>query len=80
MIGAVQDVPRCFGCEEPVTHDAVYAAPLCEHETCPTAVFHPLCLMEWREHAAERLEQFRAARAAFLRHVNGECECPPEDE
>lgn len=48
---ALQDVPVCFyfRCFEPVDRDLVFEAP-CGHEDCPSAVFHPLCLMHWREH------------------------------
>lgn len=45
----IQDLPRCFGCSEVVEHSPVFAAPLCEHEQCASAVWHGLCLMEWRE-------------------------------
>lgn len=54
---ALQERPVCFflGCVEPIEHDAVYEAP-CGHPECPSAVFHPLCLMKWREHR-EHLER-----------------------
>ncbi len=51
-------IPRCFQCQETVETDRVYAAP-CDHDTCGSAVFHPLCLMEWREHREARLRQLQ---------------------
>lgn len=47
---ALQEHPVCFffECAEVVDHDLVFEAP-CGHEGCPSAVFHPLCLMQWRE-------------------------------
>lgn len=47
---ALQDTPICFfvECAEPVDHDLVFEAP-CGHGDCASAVFHPLCLMKWRE-------------------------------
>lgn len=44
----IQEVPRCFMCTEPVEHDPVFEAP-CGHEDAASGVFHPLCLMKWRE-------------------------------
>lgn len=45
---AVQDVPVCFDCTDPVQTIPVYEAP-CGHDTCASVVFHGLCLMHWRE-------------------------------
>lgn len=44
----MQDRPVCFDCTETIEHSPVYEAP-CGHETCPSAVFHGLCLMQFRE-------------------------------
>ncbi len=57
----VQTRPVCWHCGERVEHDPIFAAP-CDHDECPSAVFHGLCLMEWREHR-NRLEE--AARDFF---------------
>lgn len=59
----MQDVPRCFGCKLPVEHDPIYEAPCGHegHEQCASSVFHPMCLMQWREdHAAMhvRMDEF----------------------
>lgn len=47
---ALQEHPVCFfpPCMKVIDHNPVYEAP-CGHEDCPSAVMHPLCLMEWRE-------------------------------
>ena len=48
----MQTVPRCFMCEEPVEYDPIFEAPCGhgeQHEACRSAIFHPLCLMKWRE-------------------------------
>lgn len=48
MSAAIQDRPVCFECKGIIEHSPVFAAP-CGHETCCSAVFHGLCLMEFRE-------------------------------
>lgn len=47
---ALQDRPVCFypPCAEFIEKDFVFEAP-CGHDDHPSAVFHPLCLMGWRE-------------------------------
>ena len=60
VLVSVQERPICWRCEAKVEYDPVYAAP-CDHESCPSAVFHGLCLMEWREErnrAEEALRDF----------------------
>jgi hypothetical protein len=76
----VQDRPRCFECEYVVEYDAVYSPPFCEHEECSSAVFHGLCLMAWREKRDQRMAQLQNAKAAFIRHLQGECGCPPQEQ
>lgn len=48
---ALQEQPVCFfpACGEVVDHDPVFEAP-CGHPAHPSAVFHPMCLMGWREY------------------------------
>jgi hypothetical protein len=48
---ALQRHPVCFfpPCGEAIDHDPVYESP-CGHEDHPSAVFHPICLMGWREY------------------------------
>ena len=49
----IHEVPICFSCEEQILYDPVFAAP-CDHEDHPSVVFHPLCLMEYRENRERR--------------------------
>lgn len=46
--------PICPGCKEEVDTDPLYES-LCGHDDCPSMVFHPICLMEYREHR-EKME------------------------
>lgn len=73
----IQEVPICFDCERRIesVSDAVFANPARDELDAPSAIFHPLCLMRWRERREEAMKRFRAAHEAFLRHVNGECSC-----
>lgn len=54
---ALQDAPICFHCGDAVEAMPVYEAP-CGHEGCPSAVFHGLCLMEYREHGQANMRKF----------------------
>lgn len=74
----IHERPNCFSCERPVDYDPVFAPPFDDSPTSISAVFHGLCLMEWRDRRQEVMERVRAARDAFFRHLNGECSCPPE--
>lgn len=55
---AVQDRPVCFKCDEVIETSAVFCAP-CDHDHHSSAVFHPLCLMEWREYRERREAHYR---------------------
>jgi hypothetical protein len=66
------DRPVCFWCawnERPLSErlvaasDAVFEA-LCGHDGCPSAVFHGICLMEFREDA--RFQYARARNNALI--------------
>jgi len=48
----VRRYPICWWCEKEVDTDPIYEA-LCGHDECPSAVFHGLCLMSWRERREE---------------------------
>lgn len=74
----IQERPRCFDCSEVVEYDAVYAPPFCEHPECASAVFHGICLMTWRERRADHMAIMDKARSAFMRHLDGDCNCPPQ--
>lgn len=53
----MQDRPICFECTTVVEHSPVYEAP-CGHERCRSAVFHGLCLMEYRERRDSAEDKF----------------------
>ena len=57
----IHERPRCFTGDGVVSHDPVFAAP-CDHAECPSVVWHPLCLMGFRENRDQR----RADMARFL--------------
>jgi len=50
--------PRCWGCSEVVDDDPIFEA-LCGHDECPSVVWHPMCLMRWREHLEESADLVR---------------------
>lgn len=56
----LQERPVCFfpDCFEVIDHDMVFEAP-CGHEDCPSATFHPLCLMQWREFKEDMEREIR---------------------
>lgn len=59
--------PLCWNCEEEVDTDPIYES-VCGHDDCPSNVFHPLCLMEWREQRDEAIRiinKFIAEHPAF---------------
>ena len=51
----IHDRPRCWVCAEIVEYDPIFAAP-CDHDSCPSVVFHGICLMEWREFRERRIQ------------------------
>lgn len=64
----IHERPLCFAGDGAVTHDPVFAAP-CDHEACPSVVWHPLCLMEFRESRERRrqdLGRFLERHEVFL--------------
>lgn len=54
----MQDRPVCFLCDRVIEYDPVYEAP-CGHEEHSSAVWHGLCLMEFREKRDEWFKEFR---------------------
>ncbi len=48
----MQARPVCALCSESIEDDFVYEAP-CGNDDCPSAVWHPECLMDWREMTEE---------------------------
>lgn len=82
---SLHDRPICWQCDLPIEgNDFVFAAP-CDHEECPSAVWHPLCLMEWRQHRDEALtkrqrwleEHLVRVEVQIARLDGGEPEEPP---
>lgn len=51
--------PLCWGCTEEVDTDPLYEAPCGHDEDCPTAVWHPACLVKWREHRDEAIQSIQ---------------------
>lgn len=68
----MQDIPRCFGCHDPVEHDPIFESPCGpEHHGCPSAVWHGLCLMKYRE-----VPEFRAQVVGFILSMGNDDHCP----
>lgn len=53
----MQERPRCMKCQTIIEWDMVFEAP-CGHDECVSAVFHPICLMEWREHREKIMRRY----------------------
>lgn len=51
-----QSRPVCFVDARPVDHPVFEAA--CGHDGCPSVVFHPICLSNWRAHREAYLARF----------------------
>lgn len=73
-------LPVCFARDGVVSHDAVFA-PLCEHEDCPSVVWHPICRMEFIDNVERRrqdlghfLEGHRIV-GLIVEPTDGEPEC-----
>lgn len=66
-------------CGKPVEHDPIYEAP-CGHEDHGSAVFHPLCLMEWREDRDALIARMRAYSQEFEQRINEAIERGREEE
>lgn len=63
----MQDRPVCFKCDKAIETNAemVFEAP-CGHDHHSSAVFHGLCLMDWREHRNHFMERLRAHMEEML--------------
>ena len=66
----VQDRPVCFECTETIEHSPVYEAP-CGHADCPSAIFHGLCLMTWREVRQEIEKRVAQIRKRWIEEHTG---------
>jgi hypothetical protein len=63
----MQNLARCFKCTEQIDYDPVFEAP-CGHDGCRSAVFHGICLMEWREHREELRKKMPSAYIVVFEH------------
>lgn len=68
----IQDRPVCFDCETRIDYDPVFAPPWHDDLTYPSAAFHGICLMRWRERRAY-------VRRVVERHLKRECSCYDPD-
>lgn len=48
----------CFFCYDAIDHSPVFESP-CGHDSCASAVFHGLCLMDWRDRREEAIKMFQ---------------------
>lgn len=65
----IHELPICFDCETRISclADAVFASPFYDEDPhAPTACFHGICLMRWRERRDTVLER-------VAQHFRGEC-------
>lgn len=67
----MQDRPICFQCHEAIEHSSVFEAP-CGHEDCPSASFHGICLMEWRERRQQIEKIFEMWKTWVQEHTENE--------
>lgn len=75
--GLIQERAICWGCDQTIEYDPIFAAP-CDHERCSSAVWHGLCLMQWREDRTARDQSWARWRANH--RVIVVCEHEHEDE
>lgn len=68
----MQDRPVCFSCTNPIETNAemVFEAP-CGTETCASAVFHAICLFDWRDRRRSMEERFEQMRAQWMAEHGG---------
>ena len=80
MSAAIQDRPVCFDCDEVIQTNAeiLFEAP-CGHLSCSSAVFHPLCLMNWRDKRSAVFERIQRIIAAAQEH-HPDCPHAEHDE
>jgi hypothetical protein len=69
----MQDRPVCFSCEEPIkTNAEMVFESLCGCDHHPSAVFHGICLFDWRDTRRSIEEQMQKMRAAWIAAHEGE--------
>lgn len=69
-MSALQDRPVCFVCDQVIEHDWVFEAP-CGHINHSSAVMHGICLMEWREHREEFMQEWRRRFRRMIEEMGG---------
>lgn len=64
----MQDRPICFQCDGAIETNAemVFESP-CGHDACSSAVFHGICLFDWRERRTKMNEFFKEMRERWMR-------------
>jgi hypothetical protein len=65
--------PICFGCHTPVIHeDPVFSCVNPsdhDHSACPSAVWHGMCLMDFRDNAANVSTMLESSRVEFVASI-----------
>lgn len=74
----MHDRPICFTCHEVIEHSMVFEAP-CGHEECPSACYHGVCLMEWREYREESFKRFQKWLEEHRRKYHPDSEEAPNE-
>lgn len=72
----IHELPICFDCETRIERidEVVFASPLYDNDpTAPTACFHGLCLMRWRDRRAAIVEHLDTLTNVLMAHFRGEC-------
>ena len=64
----MQERPICFQCDSAIqaNADMVFEAP-CGHDDCSSAVFHAICLFDWRERRSKFMEYLKEIRERWMR-------------
>lgn len=63
----MQNRPVCFQCDKSIetNSEMVFESP-CGHDECSSAVFHALCLFDWRERRQRMLDYIENIRRRWL--------------
>lgn len=63
----MQDRPICFQCDQSIQTNAemIFEAP-CGHATCSSAVFHPICLFDWRDRRTSIVDYLKGLRRRWM--------------
>lgn len=72
----IHELPICFDCNERIERldEAIFASPWYDEDPqAPTACFHGLCLMRWRERRDELIARIKDFQERLELHFRGEC-------